>query len=92
MLPSLFVVIAMSVALTVALLEELPPMEMSPAQYYNYTQPRGNVIVFSSNEETSRYAANLTGTKRFLTNFRVIFDFFVCVKFSHCLCRFSDYF
>lgn len=34
-LPALFVCVAMSVALTVVLVDDLPPLVLSPAQYYN---------------------------------------------------------
>ena len=42
LLPALFVCIAMTVALTAPQIKDLPPMVLSPAQYYNSTQPRGN--------------------------------------------------
>ena len=41
LLPALFVCIAMTVALTAPQNKDLPPMVLSPAQYYNSTQPRG---------------------------------------------------
>lgn len=49
LLPAFFVSIAMSVALTAPKIEDLPPLILSPSQYYNYTQPEGNVIPFSNN-------------------------------------------
>ncbi|XP_035229982.1 ATP-binding cassette sub-family A member 2-like, partial [Stegodyphus dumicola] len=50
LLPAFFVSIAMSVALTAPKVEDLPPLVLSTSQYYNYTQPEGNVIPFSRNE------------------------------------------
>ncbi|GBL93401.1 ATP-binding cassette sub-family A member 2 [Araneus ventricosus] len=49
LLPAFFVSIAMSVALTAPKVEDLPPLVLSPSQYYNYTQPEGNVIPYSRN-------------------------------------------
>nr|XP_042904131.1 ATP-binding cassette sub-family A member 2 isoform X3 [Parasteatoda tepidariorum] len=49
LLPAFFVSIAMSVALTAPKVEDLPPLTLSPSQYYNYTQPQGNVIPFCRN-------------------------------------------
>lgn len=40
----MFVCVAMTVALTAPQVQDLPAMELSSAQYYNYTQPRGNFI------------------------------------------------
>lgn len=48
LLPAFFVCIAMSVALTAPQVEDLPPLVLSPSQYYNFTQPNGNVIPFSN--------------------------------------------
>ena len=28
----------------------MPPIVLSPAQYYNYTQPRGNLIPYANDE------------------------------------------
>ncbi|GIY86930.1 ATP-binding cassette sub-family A member 2 [Caerostris extrusa] len=50
LLPAFFVSIAMSVALTAPKVEDLPPLVLSPSQYYNYTQPQGNIIPYSSNK------------------------------------------
>ncbi|KAG8190583.1 hypothetical protein JTE90_014059 [Oedothorax gibbosus] len=49
LLPAFFVSIAMSVALTAPKVEDLPPLVLSTSQYYNYTQPKGNVIPYSNN-------------------------------------------
>ncbi|GFQ81398.1 ATP-binding cassette sub-family A member 2 [Trichonephila clavata] len=49
LLPAFFVSIAMSVALTAPKVEDLPPLVLSTSQYYNYTQPQGNVIPYSRN-------------------------------------------
>jgi len=48
LLPALFVCIAMTVALAAPRIKDLPPMVLSPAQYYNSTQPRGNFIPYSN--------------------------------------------
>lgn len=37
----------MTVALTAPQVQDLPAKVLSPAQYYNYTQPRGNFIPYS---------------------------------------------
>ncbi|KFM77694.1 ATP-binding cassette sub-family A member 2, partial [Stegodyphus mimosarum] len=50
LLPAFFVSIAMSVALTAPKVEDLPPLVLSTSQYYNYTQPKGNVIPYSRNK------------------------------------------
>ncbi|XP_076818416.1 ATP-binding cassette sub-family A member 2-like isoform X1 [Clavelina lepadiformis] len=47
MLPALFVIIAMTVALTVPKPGDPPPILLSPSQYHNLTQPRGNFIPYS---------------------------------------------
>lgn len=33
---------------------DLPPLVLSPSQYHNYTQPRGNFIPYA-NEERQEY-------------------------------------
>ncbi|KAL3242105.1 hypothetical protein MRX96_021472 [Rhipicephalus microplus] len=47
LLPAFFVSIAMSVALTAPHVEDPPPLTLSPSRYYNYTQPRGNVVPYA---------------------------------------------
>ena len=47
MLPALFVSIAMTVALSLPTARDPPPLVLSPSQYYNMTQPRGNFIPYS---------------------------------------------
>jgi len=47
LLPAMFVSVAMTVALTAPQVQDLPAIVLSPAQYYNYTQPRGNFIPVS---------------------------------------------
>ncbi|XP_054722736.1 ATP-binding cassette sub-family A member 2-like [Uloborus diversus] len=49
LLPAFFVSVAMSVALTAPKVEDLPPLTLSPSQYYNYTRPDGNAIPYSRN-------------------------------------------
>ena len=46
LLPALFVCIAMTVALTAPQVHDLPPMILSPAQYYNGTRKGGNFVPF----------------------------------------------
>lgn len=48
LLPALFVCVAMTVALTAPQVQDQPPIVISPAQYYNYTQPRGNFIPYTN--------------------------------------------
>ncbi|XP_064616373.1 ATP-binding cassette sub-family A member 2-like [Liolophura sinensis] len=50
LLPALFVCVAMTVALAAPGRGELPPLELSPSQYFNLTQPRGNFIPFSNHK------------------------------------------
>uniref|UniRef100_A0A914W7B2 ABC transporter domain-containing protein n=1 Tax=Plectus sambesii TaxID=2011161 RepID=A0A914W7B2_9BILA len=50
LLPALFVAVAMSVELPAVIMAPLPRMEMSPSQYYNFTQPKGNVIAYANHE------------------------------------------
>lgn len=47
LLPAFFVGVAMSVALTAPHVEDPPPLVLSPSRYYNYTQPRGNVVPYA---------------------------------------------
>lgn len=51
LLPAFFVSIAMSVALTAPHVEDPPPLTLSPSRYYNYTQPRGNVVPYAFRDE-----------------------------------------
>ena len=43
-LPAIFVSIAMSMALAAPNMDDPPPLVLSPAQYYNYTRPRGHFV------------------------------------------------
>ncbi|XP_017361003.1 ATP-binding cassette sub-family A member 2 isoform X1 [Cebus imitator] len=54
LLPAFFVCVAMTVALSVPEIGDLPPLVLSPSQYHNYTQPRGNFIPYA-NEERHEY-------------------------------------
>ncbi|XP_073746135.1 ATP-binding cassette sub-family A member 2 [Callorhinus ursinus] len=54
LLPAFFVCVAMTVALSVPEIGDLPPLVLSPSQYHNYTQPRGNFIPYA-NEERQEY-------------------------------------
>jgi len=49
LLPALFVCIAMTVALTAPQVQDEPPITLSPAQYFNYTQPKGNFVPYTNN-------------------------------------------
>ena len=57
LLPALFVSVAMTVALSAPKDEDPPPLELSPSQYFNLTQPKGNYIPYS-NEHSSERAQN----------------------------------
>ncbi|XP_054980053.1 ATP-binding cassette sub-family A member 2 isoform X2 [Sorex araneus] len=59
LLPAFFVCVAMTVALSVPEIGDLPPLVLSPSQYHNYTQPRGNFIPFA-NEERREYRLRLS--------------------------------
>uniref|UniRef100_A0A8C5RJB7 ATP-binding cassette sub-family A member 2 n=1 Tax=Laticauda laticaudata TaxID=8630 RepID=A0A8C5RJB7_LATLA len=53
LLPAFFVCVAMTVALSVPEIGDLPPLILSPSQYHNYTQPRGNFIPYANEERES---------------------------------------
>uniref|UniRef100_A0AAR2KPX3 ATP-binding cassette sub-family A member 2 n=1 Tax=Pygocentrus nattereri TaxID=42514 RepID=A0AAR2KPX3_PYGNA len=55
LLPAFFVCVAMTVALSVPEIGDLPPLILSPSQYHNYTQPRGNFIPYA-NEDRLQYS------------------------------------
>ncbi|XP_058515523.1 ATP-binding cassette sub-family A member 2 isoform X1 [Ochotona princeps] len=59
LLPAFFVSVAMTVALSVPEIGDLPPLVLSPSQYHNYTQPRGNFIPYA-NEERREYRLRLS--------------------------------
>ncbi|XP_028910083.1 ATP-binding cassette sub-family A member 2 isoform X2 [Ornithorhynchus anatinus] len=59
LLPAFFVCVAMTVALSVPEIGDLPPLTLTPSQYHNYTQPRGNFIPFA-NEERREYHLKLS--------------------------------
>ncbi|KAM8934426.1 ATP-binding cassette sub-family A member 2 isoform 1-T1 [Pelodytes ibericus] len=54
LLPAFFVCVAMTVALSVPEIGDLPPLILSPSQYHNYTQPKGNFVPYA-NEERPEY-------------------------------------
>ncbi|PKU38625.1 atp-binding cassette sub-family a member 2 isoform x1 [Limosa lapponica baueri] len=58
LLPAFFVCVAMTVALSVPEIGDLPPLILSPSQYHNYTQPKGNFIPYA-NEERHEYRVSL---------------------------------
>uniref|UniRef100_A0A3B4U468 ATP-binding cassette sub-family A member 2 n=1 Tax=Seriola dumerili TaxID=41447 RepID=A0A3B4U468_SERDU len=58
LLPAFFVCVAMTVALSVPEIGDLPPLILSPSQYHNYTQPRGNFIPYA-NEDRPQYRSKL---------------------------------
>lgn len=60
LLPALFVCVAMTVALSAPGAEELPPLELSPSQYFNLTQPKGNSIPFNDEREDTFHKGNRT--------------------------------
>jgi len=55
LLPALFVCIAMTVALTAPHVQDLPPIVLTPAQYYNYTQPQGNIVPLAHFENDEKH-------------------------------------
>uniref|UniRef100_A0A673ZE05 ATP-binding cassette sub-family A member 2 n=1 Tax=Salmo trutta TaxID=8032 RepID=A0A673ZE05_SALTR len=59
LLPAFFVCVAMTVALSVPSIGDLPPLILSPSQYHNYTQPRGNFIPYA-NEDRPQYRSQLS--------------------------------
>ncbi|MBN3299367.1 ABCA2 protein, partial [Amia calva] len=59
LLPAFFVCVAMTVALSVPEIGDLPPLILSPSQYHNYTQPRGNFIPYA-NEDRAEYRSKLS--------------------------------
>nr|XP_056716199.1 ATP-binding cassette sub-family A member 2 [Euleptes europaea] len=59
LLPAFFVCVAMTVALSVPEIGDLPPLVLSPSQYHNYTQPKGNFIPYA-NEERHEYRLKLS--------------------------------
>uniref|UniRef100_A0A672N7S3 ATP binding cassette subfamily A member 2 n=1 Tax=Sinocyclocheilus grahami TaxID=75366 RepID=A0A672N7S3_SINGR len=59
LLPAFFVCVAMTVALSVPQIGDLPPLILSPSQYHNYTQPRGNFILYA-NEDRLQYRSKLS--------------------------------
>uniref|UniRef100_A0A671NWR4 ATP-binding cassette sub-family A member 2 n=1 Tax=Sinocyclocheilus anshuiensis TaxID=1608454 RepID=A0A671NWR4_9TELE len=59
LLPAFFVCVAMTVALSVPQIGDLPPLILSPSQYHNYTQPRGNFIPYA-NEDRLQYRSKLS--------------------------------
>ncbi|XP_064420182.1 ATP-binding cassette sub-family A member 2 [Latimeria chalumnae] len=58
MLPAFFVCVAMTVALSVPEIGDLPPLILSPSQYHNYTQPKGNFIPYA-NEQRKEHRGKL---------------------------------
>uniref|UniRef100_H3CEJ3 ATP-binding cassette sub-family A member 2 n=1 Tax=Tetraodon nigroviridis TaxID=99883 RepID=H3CEJ3_TETNG len=59
LLPAFFVCVAMTVALSVPQIGDLPPLILSPSQYHNYTQPRGNFIPYA-NEDRPQHRTQLS--------------------------------
>ncbi|KAL7836826.1 hypothetical protein AOLI_G00281100 [Acnodon oligacanthus] len=59
LLPAFFVCVAMTVALSVPEIGDLPPLILSPSQYHNYTQPRGNFIPYA-NEDRLQYRSKMS--------------------------------
>ena len=48
LLPALFVCVAMTVAVTAPQVKDMPPIVLSPGQYYTPTMPKGNFVPFSN--------------------------------------------
>ncbi|XP_049567114.1 ATP-binding cassette sub-family A member 2 isoform X3 [Orcinus orca] len=73
LLPAFFVCVAMTVALSVPEIGDLPPLVLSPSQYHNYTQPHGNFIPYA-NEERREYRLRLSpdaGPQQLVSTFRL---------------------
>ncbi|XP_021369630.1 ATP-binding cassette sub-family A member 2-like isoform X2 [Mizuhopecten yessoensis] len=59
-LPALFVSVAMTVALSAPKVKDPPPIELSPSQYFNVTQPKGNYIPYTNeNPRITNYSDSL---------------------------------
>uniref|UniRef100_A0A8C4U0Y2 ATP-binding cassette sub-family A member 2 n=1 Tax=Falco tinnunculus TaxID=100819 RepID=A0A8C4U0Y2_FALTI len=67
LLPAFFVCVAMTVALSVPEIGDLPPLILSPSQYHNYTQPKGNFIPYA-NEERREYRLSPDASPQQLVN------------------------
>ena len=62
-LPAVFVSIAMTVALSAPSVDDLPPLVLDPAQYYNVTWPRGNFITFANRNPNVKFNSSSTDAK-----------------------------
>ncbi|XP_039200906.1 ATP-binding cassette sub-family A member 2 isoform X2 [Crotalus tigris] len=69
LLPAFFVCVAMTVALSVPEIGDLPPLILSPSQYHNYTQPRGNFIPFANEERGSHQPAPDASAQQLVSTF-----------------------
>ena len=73
LLPALFVCVAMTVALSAPQVSNPPPLVLSPAMYFNYTQPRGNFIPYSNmaeNPEMPKWSQD-AGPSEIIQTFRM---------------------
>ncbi|KAG7281475.1 hypothetical protein CRUP_012418 [Coryphaenoides rupestris] len=74
LLPAFFVCVAMTVALSVPAIGDLPPLILSPSQYHNYTQPRGNFIPYA-NEDRPQHRSKLStdaGPQKIINTLRLL--------------------
>lgn len=77
LLPAMFVCIAMTVALTAPKVEDLPPLVLSPAQYYNYTQPRGNFVPYNNEALITKQQNNQHKSKLYINSQQLIHTFYL---------------
>ncbi|KAK3087439.1 hypothetical protein FSP39_005943 [Pinctada imbricata] len=73
-LPALFISVAMTVALSAPQVDDMPPIELSPSQYFNITQPRGNYIPFTDESQGTMNKPTFSkdaGPNRMMNTFRL---------------------
>uniref|UniRef100_A0A670YQ04 ATP-binding cassette sub-family A member 2 n=1 Tax=Pseudonaja textilis TaxID=8673 RepID=A0A670YQ04_PSETE len=69
LLPAFFVCVAMTVALSVPEIGDLPPLILSPSQYHNYTQPRGNFIPYANEERGNHQSSPDASAQQLVSTF-----------------------
>ena len=73
-LPALFITVAMTVALSAPEADDMPAIELSPSQYFNVTQPRGNFIPFTDESQgrfNRSYFTQDAGPSKLMKTFRL---------------------
>uniref|UniRef100_A0A3B4FC81 ATP-binding cassette sub-family A member 2 n=1 Tax=Pundamilia nyererei TaxID=303518 RepID=A0A3B4FC81_9CICH len=71
LLPAFFVCVAMTVALSVPEIGDLPPLILSPSQYHNYTQPRGNFIPYANEDRPQNKLSPDASPQKIINTFRL---------------------